>query len=182
MLSDPATGSPVGPAQDSLPALHTLHDDDIASVASSFEEHALTVTMKNGVVYRYLWKDWDTEDANSDTAERIKKAIHSLSMTFTKAEHMPEFPGGDDAWQKYMIAFCEAHKKDIRKAGSGQIMVQFVVHLKGQLTDILTIGHTENAKQAALAIQAVRESQPWTPALQRGHQVVCYGKTMVILQ
>ncbi|MBN8850645.1 MAG: hypothetical protein BGO55_30970 [Sphingobacteriales bacterium 50-39] len=175
-----ATGQSI---QDSLPALHTLRDEDIASVTSRHEDQTLTVNMKNGTVYLYHHIDWDLEDTYPTTPERIKAAVDDLGhITFTKAEHMPEFPGGDSAWQKYLDTFCTAHKKDIHKAGPADVMVQFTVHLKGQLTYIEPISGPYNAKQTALALQAIRESQPWTPATQNGHLVVCFQKVKVTLQ
>jgi len=172
-----------GPTQDSLPALHTLHDEDIDSVTSRYEDQTLTVTMKNGTVYLYHHIDWDLEDTNPATPERIKAATKDLGhIIFTKAEHMPEFPGGDEAWQKYMKTFCTAHKDDIGDAGSVVVTVQFTVHLKGQVTDIRVASGQVNSQQTALAIQAIRESQPWTPATQNGHRVVCFKLVKVSLQ
>jgi protein TonB len=182
LIPAPSENSLKRPEQDSLPALHTLRDEDISAVSSSFEDHTINVSMKDGKVYEYLWKDWDTEDAIPGTSERVKKAIHDISVTYTKAERMPDYPGGDEAWQQYIDRFCETHKKDIHKAGSCEVLVQFIVHLKGQLTEVYTSGHVENAKQAALALQAIRESQPWTPAVQNGRTVVCLQKTWVVLK
>lgn len=182
-LAGHAQVSLTGPVQDTLPALHTLRDEDIASITPSDEDQTLTVNMKNGTVYIYHHIDCDLEDTYPATPERIKSAIKGLyDKTFIKVEHMPQFPGGDTAWQKYLTTFCEAHKKDIRKAGPAEVMVQFIVHLKGQLTNIETIGGPVNGKQEALAIQAVRESPSWTPAMQNGRQVVSYHKVKVILQ
>jgi len=168
--------------QDTLPSLHTLHENDITSITSSFEAHSITVTMKNGAVYLYNWKDWDTEDTNPNTPDKIKKAIHDITITFTKTERMPEFIGGDEAWQKYIMDFCTVHQKEIYKNGPAEVTVQFIVHLKGQVTDIEIIAGPENAKMRALAIQAIREAPLWTPAWQNGRQVVCYHKVKVRLQ
>jgi len=174
-----------GPTQDSLPALHSLRDEDITTVTSRYEDQTLTVTMKNGAVYLYHHVDWDLEDTNPATPERIRAATKDLGhIIFTKAEHMPEFPGGEEAWQKYIKAFCTTHKDDIGDAGSAVVAVQFTVHLKGQITDIhLAVGATPvSSQQKALAIQAIRESPSWTPATQNGHLVVCYKVVKIPLE
>jgi len=183
IVSTPVQNPLVGPAQDSLPALHTLRDQDIASVTSRYEDQTLTVTMKNDTVYLYHHIDWDLEDTDPATPERIKAATKDLGhITFTRTEHMPEFPGGDEAWQKYMDTFCKAHKDDIGDAGAAVVTVQFVVHLKGQLTGIHDVSGAQNSQQAALAIKAIRESPLWIPATQNGHLVVCYKLVKVSLQ
>lgn len=184
-LTAPVQRSLAAAAQDSLPALHTLHDEDIASVASRYEDQTLTVTMKNGTVYLYHHIDWDLEDTNPATPERIRAAAKDLGhIIFTKAEHMPEFPGGDEAWQKYIKAFCTTHKDDIGDAGDAVVTVQFTVHLKGQVTDIhLAVGSAPvNSQQKVLAIKAIQEGPSWTPATQNGHLVVCYKVVKVSLQ
>jgi hypothetical protein len=119
-------------APDSLPALHILNDKDIASVSASFQTETLTVVLKNDSVLLYPHAIWDFEDYYPSTPKRISDAIKSMERTFTKLECPPQFPGGADSLSAYVKQFCIDHHKEIKHSGHGDILISFVVHLKGQ--------------------------------------------------
>jgi hypothetical protein len=165
--------------QDSLPPLHTIKGEDIDEISSSFEEQTITVKLKGGVTYTYHHIDWDYEDFNPATDQRLAELVKHMQATFTKVENPPQYPGGREAWDKYMNEFCIRHKKEIKRHVPAEITVQFIVHMKGQLEYIQVLGEGTDSKLAPLAIQAIRESQPWLPAIQNGHNVVSYSRQLV---
>jgi len=167
--------------QDTLPALHTFKDKDIASIAPSFEHQSLTVTLTNGNTYTYEHKDWDFEDSYPSLNKKIAEAIKNMQMTFTKVEHPPEFPGGEEAWDKYIHDFCTQNQKAIKKDGPAKITIQFIVHLKGQVANIQVLSNPDDSKLSALAMQAIQDGPRWIPAVQNGHTVVCYKAQVVTL-
>lgn len=168
--------------QDSLPPLHSLKSADIASVGSSFEDQTITVIFKNGTVHVYNRADWDYENYYPSTDPRIGKAIHGITMTWTKTEQAPDFAGGPDAWNRYIQDYCREHSKEVKKSGTGDVLVSFVVHLKGQVTDFNIISNTGDRKLALLAEQAIQNSPPWIPAVQNGRKVICRMSQHVVFQ
>ena len=161
--------------QDSLPPLHTLKEKDIAAVIPSFERHTITVALKNHVSYVYEEKDWDFEDRNPETCKKVLDAIKENEMTWTKVEQLPTFPGGEAAWNKYLLDFCSQHAKLIKKKGPADVTVQFVIHLKGQVVELHVLSdadHPVNPELAALAMQAIKDGPAWIPAFQNGRYVV----------
>lgn len=160
--------------QDTLPPLHALKEEEIASLTPSFEDQTLTVELRNGATYTYNHKDWDFENYYPSINKKIADAINNMEMTFTKVENPPEFPGGEEAWDKYIRDFCNQHLKLIKKKGPAEITVQFIVHLKGQVVQIRVVSNPGNPQLSALAMQAIQDGPPWIPAIQNGRTVVCY--------
>jgi hypothetical protein len=167
--------------QDTLPPLHTIKGKNIVSVIPSFEEQTLTLVLKNGTSYIYKDKDWDFEDFYPSTDPRIVAAIRHMTRTFTKVEHPPEFPGGEDAWDKYIADFCSKYAEDIKKRGPAEVTVQFIVHLKGQVIDIQVVSTSNPSSLSALAVKAIHDGPGWVPAVQNGREVVSYKLQVVKL-
>jgi len=165
--------------QDSLPPLHSINDADIMEVKSSFEEQTITVTLNDHHVYVYKRPDWDYEDYLPATSNKVKVAIKGIKMTFTKCEKPPNFPGGDSAWDSYMNEFLKTHEKEIKKAGSGEVSLQFIVHIHGQLTDISIASNTGSSKLSDLATEAIKNSGPWNCGKQNGRDIIAYAKTII---
>src|SRR5579871_1877980 len=176
-----ATGSLSAKTLDSLPPMHTLKDGDISSITTDFNNQTIQVTLITGTVYLYQDIDWDYENYNRETPARLRDTIVNMGRTFTRAEHAPEFTGGEDAWNQYIADFCNQHSKDIRKKGPTEVLVQFIVHMKGQICDFQVIQVKGNSKLTDLALEAIRNSPPWTPAMQNGRKVVAYKKVNVVL-
>jgi hypothetical protein len=167
--------------QDTLPPLHTLKEEEIDSLTPSFADQTLTVVLKNGSTYTYLHKDWDFENYYPSTPRKIADAITHMEMTFTRVEHPPEFPGGEKAWDKYIRDFCDQHRDLIKKKGPADVMVQFTVHLKGQLVHVGVVSNTGDKQLSALAMQAIQDGPAWIPAIQNGRTVVCYKLQLIKL-
>jgi hypothetical protein len=165
--------------QDSLPPLHTIKESDITSIESSFENQTITVTFKDRKVFIYDRSDWDYENYYPSTIEKIKKAITDITMTFTKCETPPAFAGGDESWNSYIRNFATNHAKEVRKAGSGNVELRFIVHIHGQITDINVESNTGNSKLSELAKEALKNSPAWICAKQNGHDVIAYGTKIV---
>jgi hypothetical protein len=163
-----------GMSQDAAPPLHTLKTEDIKQVTPFVEDDTINVIMNSGVVYVYGIADWDLEDRNPSLDSRIKDAIRHVQKTFTKVEQPPAYPGGQEAWDKFVSAFCEEHKRTIRKEGSSTVYVQFIVHVKGQITDIQVISNPGQSTLGNEIVEAIKGSAPWEAAVQNGRKVIAY--------
>lgn len=161
-------------SQDSLPPLHTLREKDIKRVTSSFEKSTITVTMKSGAVYFYEEEDWDNEDSYPSITVQLKAAINNVKKTFTKCEHPPVFAGGQAAWDKYIREFCSNISDAIKTEGAVEMKVRFVVHTKGQISDINVLFKSNGSNLERYAVQAIQDSGPWTPGTQNGYKVAAY--------
>lgn len=168
-------------AQDALPPLHTLRSRDIKQVTPRSNENEINVTLASGVVYVYDLEDWDLEEEYRSTDSRVKDAIAQMQRTFTKCEQPPAFPGGQEAWSKFVADFCEKHSKTIRKEGASQITIQVIVHGKGQLRDVHIVSNPSQSTLERDLLQAIRDSAPWVPGIQNGHKVMAYSTQVVNL-
>jgi hypothetical protein len=165
---------------DSLPPLHTLTDNDIASVSASFQTGSLTVVLKNDSILLYPHTSWDFEDSYSSTPQRIKDGIKSMEKTFTKLEVPPAFPGGADSLAVYVMQFCQVHAKELKQSGHDDIMISFIVHLKGQRMGYEPVGEYSEAK-FNLAVKCIKEGPDWIAGVQNGHKVVAYARVVLHL-
>jgi hypothetical protein len=171
-----------GGVQDSLPPLHTLKSQDIAWAKADPQNARLTVALKDGTALLYTLEDCDLEDQNPATDKRIVEAIKKVgTRIFTQTEQPATLPGGEDAWDKYMQTFCLRHANEIKKRRPVEITVLFVIHVRGQLTDIHVIGNPGRSDLSALAVEAIREGPAWTPARQNGRAVVSFKAEVVKL-
>ena len=159
--------------QDSLPVLHTLKDKQIKSVSASFETGTLTVVLKNDSVLLYPHAVWDYEDCYPSTPQRISDAIRSMEKTFTKLEVPPQFPGGEDSLAAYVKRFCRDHAKELKHSGQGDVMFNFVVHLKGQRCNYSAEGNYPEARYN-LAVKCISEGPDWITGMQNGRKVIAY--------
>ena len=96
---------------------------------------------------------------------------------FTIAENNPAFPGGDEAWKKYLMKNLEADMpvKEGWKAGVYKITVSFIVKKDGSITDVKT-NDFSSSRTAEQCINLIKYGPKWQPAIQNGHKVNCYKK------
>ncbi len=167
--------------QDSIPPLHTIGESDIEKISTSFSNQTITVRLKSGIEYTYPQMDWDLEDASPLLNKALRDSLQRLTITFTKVEHDPEFPGGEEAWQKYIWEYCNMHKEAIENYGTAKFRMEFKVHLHGQITDPRILLNYNNSDLGQLAMEAIQNSPAWIPATQNGYKVVAYKYLDIVL-
>lgn len=86
----------------------------------------------------------------------------------------PLHPGGQAAWDKYMQEFCSKISGAIKSEGAVEMKVQFVVHVKGQISDIHVLYKSNGSDLERYAVQAIQDSGSWTPATVNDHKVAAY--------
>ncbi len=99
------------------------------------------------------------------------------NIIFLKTEVSPMFTGGDDAWRKYLIANLKANTPvdEGWKAGKYIIMVKFIVHTDGSVSDVTTENYA-GSKTALHCIEVIKNAPKWQPAVQNGRKVNAYKK------
>ena len=94
--------------------------------------------------------------------------IDSTSQIFTKVELDASFPGGEQAWKKYLKKAIKPHMKELRRAGDeGTCRVQFLIDTSGSIMDVhaLTLKGTT---LATVVIEAIRNAPKWEPLKSNG--------------
>ncbi len=99
---------------------------------------------------------------------------------FTKVEYEAEFPGGHEAWIKYIVSKVQANKDSLKNEDFGTCVVKFIVNKDGNISNVeaTTMQKTQLAK---IAVEAVRTGPKWVPAKQNGQIVASYRLQPVTL-
>src|SRR5579872_5073592 len=87
--------------KDTLPSLSTLRVEDIDTAVASYKEKTIAVKLMTGKLLKYSKSEWEPY-ARQDWNKKLEHAMGILTMTFTRAEYGPFFPGGEEEWNKYL--------------------------------------------------------------------------------
>lgn len=88
---------------------------------------------------------------------------------FVVVEEMPQFPGGNEAMQKY-IAENLKYPKTAIKGEQGRVIVSFVVNKRGKVGDVKLI-RSVSPELDAEAVRVIQDMPDWIPGKQRGKAV-----------
>lgn len=99
---------------------------------------------------------------------------------FTKVEIEASFPGGPQAWQKYVTRAIQADQDEFTDADFGTCVVKFIVDKNGTVSDVQATT-MKGTKLAEVAVNAIRKGPKWTPAQQNGRYVNAYRLQPVTL-
>ena len=91
---------------------------------------------------------------------------------YGSVERMPEFPGGMQAFQKYLKNFLIYPVQALKKKIEGVVVVQFVVETNGAITEPRIARHLEESMDS-VALKLVKDMPKWTPASDFGTRVRC---------
>lgn len=114
--------------------------------------------------------------ANND----LQITAHDSSSPHKIVEVEAEFPGGADAWIKYLTKTVTYPADAIKNEIQGTVIVEFVVNKNGSLSDIRAISGPDTLKPES--IRVIKESGHWVPARDRGAIVASYHKQPIIFK
>jgi N-acetylmuramoyl-L-alanine amidase len=168
-----------------------INDNNYAKVNASEYLNTFkgsTATNKNGEIIE-LKTDHKPNNYKSNLAEQkandkivYKNQINIQPLdtpknriVFTRVEHEPEFPGGIEAWKKYLQANLKSNLplEDSWNPGKYSVLVKFIVEIDGSISYITT-ENFKNSKTAASCINIIKNGPKWKPAIQNGHIVAAY--------
>ena len=109
--------------------------------------------------------------AQTDSARKSAAAKDSV---LTHVEEESYFPGGANAWIRFLNNNLTYPNKAVRKQIEGTVIVQFIVENDGTLSNIEAISGPELLQSAAVDI--FKYSPRWKPAIQDGRIVKSYKK------
>ncbi len=116
------------------------------------------------------------KDSIKSTRKEILKN-DTNRLVFTQVENEPEFPGGKDAWRKFLQTNLNGSiaVKEGLKSGSYTFITKFIVHEDGSLSDF-TSEKNINDSIAKHCIDVIKKGPKWKPAIQNGFIVSAYRK------
>jgi TonB-dependent SusC/RagA subfamily outer membrane receptor len=99
----------------------------------------------------------------------------------TKVEVEASFPGGLQAWTKYISRAIADSISKFTDADYGTCVIRFIVNVDGKVSDVIatTMKGTELAK---VSVNAIKHGPKWIPASQNGKLVAAYRLQPVTLQ
>jgi periplasmic protein TonB len=92
---------------------------------------------------------------------------------FIKVEIEAAFPGGLDAWTKYVQEAMEKNMDEFTEADCGTCIIKFVVDKTGTVSNVEAIT-MKGSKLAEIGTNMIRRGPKWIPAIQNGRQVNAY--------
>lgn len=107
--------------------------------------------------------------------ERVSQ--NNADTVYRKVQEEASFPGGIEAWKKYLQQNLDAMipANEGWKAGTYKIMIQFIVDKEGGIRDVRSINY-KDSKTAAACIALISKGPKWIPASQKGKKVSAYRK------
>lgn len=102
--------------------------------------------------------------------------------TYIDVQIQAKFPGGDEAWRKYISREIERYMDELQEEGkAGSCTVQFVVDKDGTISEVEALT-MKGSKLAEIAVNAIRKGPKWSPAENNGKKVKAYRKQPVTFQ
>jgi beta-lactamase regulating signal transducer with metallopeptidase domain len=109
------------------------------------------------------------------------KEVTVVDRVFTALEVQPAFPGGDDAWRKYLERNLnsEVPSANGAPAGSYAVQVQFIVDEQGVISSLKALTNKGYGMEDEV-IRTIKSGPNWKPGVQNGKVVKAYKTQPVI--
>lgn len=95
------------------------------------------------------------------------KPAEKETKEFIRIEREAVFPGGPEAWSKYIQREIEKNIDEFTESDFGTCMIRFIVDKNGKVSQVEATTMKES-KLAEIAVNAIRKGPDWIPALQNG--------------
>ena len=89
------------------------------------------------------------------------------SLIFTKVEIEASFPGGNQAWIKYLQEAISAESGKFKKSDYGTCIIRFMVDVDGEVSQVEAT-NMKKSRLAKITIRAIKDGPGWTPAMRDG--------------
>lgn len=113
------------------------------------------------------------------------KPDEDYDITFKKVEHEAKFPGGLEAWKKYLERNLNANIAADNGAPAGlyTVTLQFVVDRNGMISNIETVQVPKACPDCGSeAIRVIKKGPKWEPAIQNGNKVMYQAVQKITFQ
>jgi len=111
-----------------------------------------------------------TPYANHPTYGADSEDLFAERKVFVSVEQAPSFPGGLNAFGKFLEHNIKYPAKSRENNIQGKVFVSFIVEVDGSLSDVVALrGPSEDIK--AEAVRVLASSPKWDPGIQNGREV-----------
>jgi periplasmic protein TonB len=100
-----------------------------------------------------------------------KQVEEDYDKVFTKVENPAEFPGGPDAWRRYLERNLQYPDNAQENGTQGVVRVQFIVDKEGNISEVQSLNDPGDGL-AEEAVRIIKKGPKWTPAEQNGRKVI----------
>jgi protein TonB len=120
-------------------------------------------------------------DAKGVGLETAPQPVVEENKILERAEYMPEFPGGQQALQRFLSRNLRMPKENLEPGTKVPLLVRFVVDKDGSITAVEF--EKSGGKDFDNEVMRVMKKMPvWKPGMQNGKNVAVYFKLPVIFQ
>jgi periplasmic protein TonB len=100
-----------------------------------------------------------------------KVVEEDYDKVFTKVENPAEFPGGPDAWRRYLERNLQYPESAQENGTQGVVKVQFIVDREGNISEVQALNDPGDGL-AEEAVRIIKKGPKWKPAEQNGRKVI----------
>jgi periplasmic protein TonB len=114
------------------------------------------------------------EEKSTSIGEAPKAKTEPFEAGFTKVEKEAKFPGGPEAWRRYLERNLNANvaAEDGAPTGNYTVKVQFVVDKNGSISNVHAIEVPKLCPSCGEeAVKIIKKGGAWEPAIQNGRPV-----------
>jgi protein TonB len=115
------------------------------------------------------------EEKGTGVVEAPKKVEEDYDKVFTKVEKEAKFPGGPEAWKRYLERNLNANvaAEDGAPTGNYTVKVQFIVDKAGIISNVQAIEVPKACPSCGPeAVKIIKKGPKWDPAVQNGRNVI----------
>jgi protein TonB len=117
--------------------------------------------------------------------EPIKKPAEDFEKVFLKVEKEAQFPGGLEAWKKYLERTLNANiaVDDGAPTGNYTVKVRFIVDREGGISNVQAFDVPASCPGCGSeAVRVIKRGPRWEPAIQNGKEVVYQAVQSITFQ
>ena len=115
------------------------------------------------------------EDKGTGIVEAPKKQEEDYDKVFTKVEKEAKFPGGPEAWRRFLERNLNANvaADDGAPAGNYTVRVQFIVDKEGNISNVSALDPPKTCPSCGPeAVKVIKRGPKWEAAVQNGRNVI----------
>ncbi len=110
------------------------------------------------------------QERRLSSSEQSEADVQKFDKVFTKVEQPARFPGGDEAWRRYLAR--NLNTKVNAPKGVYTVHVQFIVSEDGSISNVIAEVPTKCSACGQEAGKLIKKGPKWEPAVQNGRNVV----------
>lgn len=125
------------------------------------------------------------EEKGTGALEEPKIKEENYEKLFTKVEKEAKFPGGPEAWKKFLERNLNANiaAEDGAEIGNYTVKVQFVVDKEGGISSVKAIEVPAACPGCGTeAVKVIMEGPKWEPAIQNDRKVIYQAVQLITFQ